>query len=98
MSARWSPAVPDSKPIEFRCVMDYMSSARHGGLARGTSVVSQEFVAYSGTPSPPTPLPSGGEGGPHPALSSAGAGRGPHSLPVVGVRGSSWTITFIADF
>jgi len=59
MSARWSPAVPDSKPIEFRCVMDYMSSARHGGLARGTSVVSQEFVAYSGTPSPPTPLPSG---------------------------------------
>src|SRR5208283_3945790 len=29
-----------------------------------------------------------GEGGPHPALSSAGAGRGPHALLVVGVRGS----------
>ena len=36
-----------------------------------------------------SPRPLGGEGGPQPALSSAGAGRGPHALQVVGVRGSN---------
>ena len=35
------------------------------------------------------PRPLGGEGGEPPALSSAGARRGPHVLLVVGVRGST---------
>ena len=36
-----------------------------------------------------SPRPFGGEGGPQPALSPAGAGRGPHGLLVVGLRGSN---------
>ena len=74
-----------------RAVLEFLHFRSKGTkAASGPAVVpvvmarSREFLF---------PRPLGGEGGEPPALSSAGARRGPHVLLVVGVRGSTTVTT-----
>ena len=60
------------------CTHSKASQPRSAGKSQGCTV---QRIA--------TQTPLGGEGGPNPALSPAGAGRGPHVLFVVGERRAS---------
>ncbi len=66
----------------------YIFEARSGSVGAGGSSDGHGPFARI-----PFPRPLGGEGGEPPALSSAGARRGPHVLLVVGVRGSTTVST-----
>ena len=81
---RWFPSGVNAQFWSF-----YISEARERKRHRGqrSSGGHGPFLRI------PLPRPLGGEGGEPPALSSAGARRGPHVLLVVGVRGSTTMAT-----